>query len=216
MRRLPVALAALALAGPAEGQIQAQVQAQAPSGRDAVCASANDEITRLRLGKDRAGRPGRVDVPRAVALGDARVARCRNDDLFMLAYALARVDLSRDIKRSTPTQRTALFNGAVRDLEALKAKVVAGRSDRYEIFNILGLIYYDTGQFEMSKAVLQASAPFQSRMTPESRGKTLVTLGLALAQTGQTAKAAATFDNAAAGGYRRAADVKQSVLGSRR
>jgi hypothetical protein len=204
--RIRLALLALALtlaAGPAAAQT-----------RSAACASANDEVTRLRLGKDRNGRPNRIDLPKAVSVGAAAAARCAGDDRFVLAYALARIDLSGDVKRTPYARRTEMFNGAVADLEALKAKVLAGRSDRYEVFNVLGLVYYDVGQFDRSIAALSAGTPLLGRMTETSRRNTLVTLAMAQAQTGQSTKAAANFDRAAQAGYRDAQSIKQQMLGS--
>ena len=168
------AVAALAVAGAALAPAVAAAQA-----RNAACVTANNTVTQFRLGKDRAGRPNRVDLPRAVAAGDAAVRQCRGDDLFLLAYALARVDLSADPKRSTPAQRTKTFNAALADLEQLKTKALAGKSDRYEVFNILGLIYYDTGQLDCSLAALNAGVPLLPRMTAASRQKNLLTLGMA-------------------------------------
>jgi len=203
------ALAALALGGLALAPAVAAAQT-----RSAACVTANNTVTQFRLGKDRAGRPSRVDLPRAVAAGDAAVRQCRSDDLFLLAYALARIDLSADAKRSTPAQRTRLFNAALADLEQLKTKVLAGKSDRYEVFNILGLIYYDTGQLDRSLAALNAGVPLLPRMTAASRQKTLLTLGMAQARIGQPAKAATTFDLAAKNGHPQAQAIKRQMLGS--
>jgi hypothetical protein len=184
--------------------------AQAP--RSSACVAANDQVTRLRLGKDRLGKPNAVDVAGAVAAGDAAAGSCRADSAFLLAYALARIDLSSDVKRAAPMPRAAMFNAALTDLETIKALVLAGRSDRYEIFDILALIYYNTGQFAKAVAVTDASTPIFAHMSPVSRQKTLITRGLAQAQLGQTEKASASLDLAAKNGYAHTAELKRKML----
>jgi hypothetical protein len=186
--------------------------ALAQVARIPACVTANDDVTRMRLGKDRAGRPSPIDLPGSVARGDRARGQCSGDDGFMLAYALARIDLSGDTKRGTPTQRTALFNAAVADLEGLRGLVVAGRSSRYEIFNILGLIYNSTGQPKRGADVTASATPFLPKMTAESRQKTLITQGVAQAQLGQSAPAAKSFDLAKKAGSNRAGIVAQKML----
>jgi len=180
--------------------------------RAPACVAANDQVTRLRIGKDRLGRPNAVDVARAVAAGDTASGNCRGDSSFLLAYALARIDLASDVKWSTPTARAAMFNRALTDLETIKASVLAGRSNRYEIFNILALIYYNTGQFAKTIAVTDASAPVFVRMTPASRQKTLVTRGLAQAQLGRSDAATISLNLAARNGYPHTAELKRKML----
>ena len=191
------------------GSAQAQVPTRVPA-----CVSANDAVTAARLGRDRNGASVRRDLALSVSVGQNAVARCRNDDGFMLAYALARVDLARDTTKGTPQSRTAIFNTALADLEAIKTKVIARQSDRLEIFNVLGLIYYETNQFSKSLATIDASAPLVARMTPESRQKMFVTRGMAQAQLGKSADAARSFDNAARFGHPNATDIKRKMLGT--
>jgi len=205
MRKIPF----LALMIPAALTATA-LDSQTP--RAPACVAANDQVTRLRIGKDRQGRPNAVDVAGAVAAGDAALRNCRGDSAFLLAYALARIDLASDVKRSTPTARTAMFNRALIDLEAIKASVLAGRSDRYEVFDILALIYYNTGQFSKAIAITEASAPVFVRMTPASRQKTLVTRGLAQAQLGRSGAATTSLDLAARNGYPHTAELKRKML----
>ena len=176
------------------------------------CVAANDQVTRLRIGKDRQGRPNAVDIAGAVAAGDAALRNCRGDSTFLLAYGLARIDLASDVKWSIPTVRTAMFNRALADLETIKTSVLAGRSDRYEIFDILALIYYNTGQFAKAIAVTDASAPVFVRMTPASRQKTLVTRGLAQAQLGRSDAATISLNLAARNGYPHTAELKRKML----
>jgi len=205
MTRTPL-LALVLLAAPTATALHAQTP------RAPACVAANDQVTRLRTGKDRQGRPNAVDVAGAVAAGDAALRNCRGDSTFLLAYALARIDLASDVKRTTPTARAAMFNNALADLETIKASVLAGRSDRYEIFNILALIYYNTGQFAKAIAVTDASAPVFVRMTPTSRQKTLVTRGLAQAQLGQPGAATTSLNLAARNGYAHTAELKRKML----
>ena len=180
--------------------------------RSARCVAANDQVTRLRIGKDRQGRPNAVDVAGAVAAGAAALGDCRGDTGFLLAFSLARIDLASDARRSAPAARTAMFNTALADLETIKSSVLAGKSDRYEIFDILALIYYNTGQFEKAIATTDASTPVFARMTPGSQQKTLVTRGLAQAQLGKPAAASLSFDLAAKRGYAHSAELKRKML----
>jgi hypothetical protein len=186
--------------------------AQAGPSRNPACVAANDLVTRLRIGKDRLGKPSAVDAAGAVAAGNTNAVACRGDDGFLLAYSLARIDLASDTKRQSLPARNAMFNAALADLEAIRSSVQAGRSDRYEIFNILALIYYNTGQFAKAETTTKASAPFAGRMTPESAQKTLVNQGLAQAQLGKSAEASASFDQAARKGYPHAAELKRKML----
>jgi hypothetical protein len=202
-------LLALAAAAAVSG-----AQAQAQAARSPACVAANDEVTRLRIGRSRSGAAARVDVPKAVATGAAAAAQCRGDDKFLLAYALARIDLSTDTKRGTPAARTALFNASVDDLETVKRHVLAGASDRYEVFDILGLIYYQTGQFDRSVASLSVPPALLGKMTPDSRQKTYFTLGMAQAQVGRPNQAAQAFDLAAKNGHPRAQATKFQMVGA--
>ena len=181
--------------------------------RDAACVVANDDVTRMRLGKDRAGSASRIDLPGAVARGDAARSQCSRDDGFMLAYALARIDLSADASRGTREARTAMFNTSVADLEAIRAKVIAGQSDRLEVFNVLGLIYNSTGQPARSLAVTQSAQPFMARMAAPSKQKTLITQGIAQAQLGQSTPAVKSFDQAKSAGSAQADVVRRKILG---
>lgn len=199
----------LVVAAVVSGQVQAQVPTRSPA-----CISANDNVTRMRLGKDRLGRAYPVDVVGAVAAGRSALVRCRSDSGFMLAYALARVDLAAESRRSTPAARTTMFEEAVADLEAIKSSVMAGRSDRYEIFNILALIYYDSRQHEKSLAVSKSATPYLPRMTAASQQKLLVTQGMAQAQMGQSKAADASFKRAQQSGHPKAAEIRQRMLGT--
>lgn len=188
--------------------------AQAPP-RTPACIAANDQVTAARLGKDRSSRPVPLNLTQAVAVGDRYARQCRGDDTFMLAYALARIDLSGNPKLLPLAKRTPMFNGAVSDLGAIKSNVLAGRSDRYEIFNVLALIYYDVGRYADAVNTARQGAPLAGKMTPTSRQKMFTTLGLAQAQLGQTTAAAISLDTAQKFGSQRAAGLKQSVLGTK-
>ena len=190
--------------------LPAAVGAQSPP-RDPQCVAANDEVTKHRLGKDRAGKLYRVDLQRAVAAGRAAEGRCRGDGGFMLAYALARIDLSKDTDAVQLKERTALFNSAVQDLALVRRYVQSGQSDRYEVFNVLGLIYHDIGQYQESIDVLNASAPFFKKMTKTSRQNTFFTKGMALYQLGRNAEAAVAFGYAKRFGHALAAQWESSM-----
>lgn len=164
--------------------------------RDRQCVVANDEVTRRRIGRDRAGNTYSVNVGQAVSVGRMAAARCQGDDQFLLAYALARLDLAKEVKRLDVSERTALFNGGIEDLELIKLRVLSRQSDSVEIFNILGLIYYETKQYEKSISTLEASAPFISRLTQRSLRNTFFTRGMAQFQLGQFPQAATSFSYA--------------------
>lgn len=186
---------------------------QGPPQRVSACIVANDDVTRMRLGKDRTGKPFPVDLVGAVARGDQVRGQCSGDGAFMLAYSLARIDLSGDPKRGgTPAERKVIYNAGLADLEGLRSQVLAGRSDRYEIFNILALIYTSTGQPARAAAVTQSAKPFLSRMSAESRQKTLVNQGVAQAQLGQSAPAVQSFNLARQAGSKSATAVKAKMI----
>lgn len=163
--------------------------AAAQPARNPACAEAEAQMTRFRTG--RAWIP--AYYPKGVAIGDRVAKMCRNDDRFLLAYSQARVDLSKDVKGSPLETRTAAFNNGMADLERIRARVVAGKSDLYEIFSILGLIYYDTNQYEKSLAVLEASAPFFNKIGTVSRRNIFFTRGMAQYQLGKYGEAASSF-----------------------
>lgn len=198
--RLLAAAAAAAILLPVTATAQAQVPA-----RTAFCVAANDEVTRHRLGKDRAGRPYPVNVGQAVAAGRRADARCRADGGFLLAYALARIDLAKDVKASSVENRTANFNSALADLDLVKRLVLAGKSDRYEVFNTLGLIYHETKQYEKAIAVLNQSAPVLNKLSLRSKQNTFFTRGLAQLELGRSAEAGASFAQAKKLGHPQAA-----------
>ena len=205
--RLAVSVLLVCTACPAAAQIRTQVY------RPAICVAANDQVTSLRLGKDRQNNPTRLDVAKAVEVGNGFAAKCRSDGGFMIAYSIARIDLSGNPKYSKPAVRTALFNTAVADLESIRAMVNANTSDRYEIFSIMALIYYDTRQYEKVIAVSRESDRFAARMSAASRQKVLVTRGMAESQLGQSNAAAQSFDLAARAGHPQAAAIKRRMLG---
>lgn len=186
--------------------------APAFSQRNAACVKANDDVTRLRLGHDRAGRPNAIDLPRALAVGQNSATACQGDDSFLLAYALARIDAAKDVKHTPLQSRTPLFNAALSDLETIRQRVAAGRSDRYEIFNTLGLIYYDLQQYDRSVAVLRQAARFSGRMSPDSRQKTYFTLGMAQMRLGLSGEAAAAFGEAQRNGHPTAGQWQRQML----
>jgi tetratricopeptide (TPR) repeat protein len=157
-----------------------------------------------------------VNVPKAVEIGEAAAINCKDDDAFMLAYSLARIDLSAQVKFGTPAQRAEYFNSAIYDLRALDAKVRSGKSEHYEIFNVLGFIYYEAGQYQKSIEELNAAGPFLKKMSPISAQKTLITLGAAQGQLGQNDAGARSFDEAVTFGYpsAKAKELKRKMLGS--
>lgn len=175
------------------------------AARAPECVAANDEVTRLRLGHDRAGRAAPVNPGQAVAAGRRAAGRCSGDNAFLIAYALARIDLSKDIKGVSLDNRTSYFNGALADLELVKRRVEARQGAQYEIFNILGLTYYDTRQYEKSIAVLNEAGPFLNASTTVSRRNTYFTKGMAQYQLGRTAEAASSFGTASKFGHPQAA-----------
>lgn len=185
--------------------------------RDPACVRANDRVTQLRIGRTRTGQSTPLNVANAVKTGETFLSKCNGDDNFMLAFALARVDLSAQVKFGTPDQRAKYFNSAVRDLTALDGKVRSGRSDHYEIFNVLGLVYYEAGQYQKAIDELRGASPFLSKMTAASAQKTLVTLGVAFGQLGQNDAGAKAFDQAVTFGYPagKANDLKRKTLGAR-
>jgi tetratricopeptide (TPR) repeat protein len=205
MTRGGTGLSAAALAASVLLTVALPEPASAQAARKPECVAANDEVTRLRLGRDRAGRGYAVNVPQAVAAGLRAAPRCSGDDPFLIAFALARIDLAKDVKQTPLESRTSHFNNALASLDVVKRRVAAGKSDRYEVFNILGLIYYDTQQFERSIAVLLESAPFLGRMTPTSRRNTFFTKGMAYYHLGRVQEAEASFATARKFGHPEAA-----------
>lgn len=190
--------------------VPAAAQVRAPA-----CVQVHEEVRKWRLGKDRQERPHAVDVPRAVAIGRAAADRCRGDDGFLLAYSLARIDLSADPRRGAPEERAAQFRAAVTDLEEVRTAVLGGRSQRYEIFNILGLIYFDTRRYTDSVAVTTPPAALMAKMTPKARQYTLATRAMAYALLGQSTSAAQSFDMATKSGHPGAAAIKRKMLGKK-
>ncbi|HYE29441.1 MAG TPA: hypothetical protein VEA61_14575 [Allosphingosinicella sp.] len=183
--------------------VAATAHAQAP--RHAECVKANDEVTKYRLGKNRAGRLAAVNVQKAVAIARQFRSRCSSDGQFMLASGLAKTDLAKDVANVGLDERAQLFREGVADLEGVKTLVLAGRSDQYEVFNVLGLIYYETKRFEESLAVIEASAPVFAKMTLRSRRNTFFTRGLAQYQLGREADASRSFGYAKMFGHPEAA-----------
>lgn len=206
-------VAAVPVAAQPVQQPGVQFKARSAAVRPAACVAANDEVTSLRLGKDRQGNPTRIDVARAVEIGNANYTMCRSDGGFIIAFSIARIDLSANPKYSKPTIRTSLFKAALSDLDSLRISVNNGLSDRYEIFSILTLIYYDTRQYEKSIAVSRESDRFARQMLATSRQKVLITRGMAESQLGQSAAAAQSFDLASKAGHPQAAAIKRRMLG---
>jgi hypothetical protein len=191
--RAPLLVALVVAATAAEAQVQPD--------RSPRCVTAQQEVTRHRLGRDGA----RVDAGRAVAEGGRAEAACRGDGGFLLAYSLARIDLSKETRRVGLAERKALFEAGVRGLEQVRGYVVQRKSDRYEIYNVLGLVYYDVGDYQKSIGVLNSSAPFLELMTQTSRQNTFFTKGMALYQLGRNAEAAVAFGYAKRFGHAQAA-----------
>lgn len=188
-RAFPLCLAVAAAACFVGGATAAGAQ----TGRSPECVRANDEVTKHRTGKDRAGRAHSVSAEQAVAVGRRFATRCDGDSGFLLAFALARIDLAKDVRRVSLSERGELFRDGVADLERVKQRASRGQSDRYEVFNILALIYYDTKQYEKSLAVLLESAPHFERLTTTSRRNTFFTRGMAQYQLGRYDDAARSF-----------------------
>ncbi len=187
-RILPPALGLIFLLTPAPATGQ--------SGGSTECAQAQAEITRNRLGQK---------VPAAVAVGRTREAECKGDDDFLLAYALARIDLAKQVNRSDVEDRTATFNDALADLELVAKRVSARRSTTYEIFGILGNIYYETKQYEKAIALLNAAAPVFPRLNAATQRTILFTRGQAEYQLGRYVEARHSFTRAARLGHPEAA-----------
>jgi tetratricopeptide (TPR) repeat protein len=182
-------------------------EAQGQPVRSPRCVTAQEEVSRYRLGRD--GAP--IDARRAVAAGARAEAACRGDGGFLLAYSLARIDLSKETQRVGLAERKALFEAGLAGLERVRAYVAQRKSDRYEIYNVLGLVYYDVGDYQKSIDVLNSSAPFLKLMTATSRQNTFFTKGMALYQLGRNAEAAVSFGYAKRFGHAAAADRKSVV-----
>lgn len=206
---IPLSVAALAASILLTAALPAPASAQ--PARKPECIAANDEVTRHRLGRDRAGRAFPVNVPQAVAVGLRAAPRCSGDDPFLIALALARIDLAKDVSQTSVESRTSHFNNALAYLNLVKQRVATRKSDRYEVFNILGLIYYDTQQYEKSIAVLLESAPFIGRMSLTSRRNTFFTKGMAYYHLGRTEEAEISFANAKKFGHPEAARWQASM-----
>lgn len=183
-----VGMACLLPPSPAAGQ----------PGRSATCAEAEAEIVRDRTSHS-------ANIPAAVAMGRLRERECNDDDPFLLAYALARIDLAKEVDRSSVGDRTAKFNDALVDLELIRNRVLARRSATYEIFGILGHIYYETKQYEKAIQVLNASAPVFPKLDAGAQRVILFTRGQAEYQLGRYAEARHSFTRAAKLGHPEAA-----------
>ncbi|HEY0413878.1 MAG TPA: hypothetical protein VGD66_12140 [Allosphingosinicella sp.] len=186
--------------------------AAAQPARSPDCVRANDEVTRYRLGHDRSGAPNAVDPLRAVRAGSAAYARCEGDGAFLLAFSMAKIDAAKDIRRTPLNQRTSLFNEGVAGLELLRRQVLKGQSDRYEVFNTLGLTYYDLQQYDRSVAVLSEGQKFAGKMTRASQQNTFFTLGMAQMKLGRRAEASAAFGQASRAGHPAAAQWQKQAL----
>jgi hypothetical protein len=185
--------------------------ASAQATRSPECAKANDEVTRYRLGHDRNGAANAVDPRRAVAVGSLAYARCQGDGALLLAFSMAKIDAAKDVKHTPLNQRTSLFNEGVAGLELLRRQVLKGASDRYEVFNTLGLTYYDLQQYDKSVAVLSEGQKFAARMTRASQQNTFFTLGMAQLKLGRRAEAAAAFGQASRAGHPQAAQWQKQA-----
>jgi hypothetical protein len=183
----------------------AAAPAPAQPSRSAECVRANDEVSRYRL----------VDPRRAVSVGSAAYARCQSDGAFLLALSMARIDAAKDVKRTPLNQRTALFNEGVAGLEQVRRLVLKGASDQYEVFNALGLTYYDLQQYDKSVGVLSEGQKFAGRMTRASQQNTFFTLGMAQMKLGRRAEAASAFGQASRAGHPQAAQWQKQALAPR-
>jgi tetratricopeptide (TPR) repeat protein len=179
--------------------------AEAQPGRLVGCELASNAIKSLRRVRPPATTVSPAKLARAVATGRLMGTGCRRDDIFLIGYALARIDLAGDIRNTPLETRTAYFNAGLTDLELVRRRVLAGQSDRVEIFSVLGKIYNDIQQYEKSIAVILESAPYFGRLSPEARRDTLFTKGLAYYHLGRRAEAAVSFANAKKFGHPEAA-----------
>jgi tetratricopeptide (TPR) repeat protein len=186
-------------------------QAAAQPARTPECVRANDDVTRYRLGHDRNGAANAVDPLRAVRIGAAAYARCQGDGFFLLAFSMAKIDAAKDVQRTPLSQRTGLFNEGVGGLELLRRRVLAGQSDRYEVFNTLGLVYYDLQQYDKSVAILSEGRKFAGKMSRASQQNTYFTLGMAQLKLGRRAEASAAFGAASQAGHPQAAQWQKQV-----
>lgn len=179
---------------PAAGLIFLLSPAPAPaqSGGSAECAQGQADITRHRLARN---------FPAALAAGRMRKSECDGDDAFLLAYALARIDIAKEVNQSTVGYRTDKFNEALEDLELIKNRVLARRSATYEIFGTLGHIYYETKQYEKAIAVLNAAAPVFPKLDAGTQRTILFTRGQAEFQLGRYVEASHSFTRAAKLGH---------------
>lgn len=189
----------------------AAAAADAQGARPPACVHANDEVSRYRLGHDRNGAPNAVDPLRAVRAGSAVYAACQQDGQFLLAFSMAKIDAAKDIRRTPLAERTGLFNEGVAGLELLRQQVLRGQSDRYEVFNTLGLTYYDLQQYDRAVGVLSQGQKFAGRMTAASQQNTFFTLGLAQMKLGRRAEAAAAFGQASRAGHPQAAQWQKQA-----
>lgn len=183
---------------------------------DPRCAAANDEVTRLRLGHDRAGKRNAVNAGQAVAAGRRVNSICRGDNRFLIAYALARIDRSKDIKNVGLDERTALFNSGMADLMLVKSRVGSRHSTDYEIFNIVGLIQYDLRQYDTSIATLRQGETFVKLMSAKSRQNLYFTKGMAQYQLRRIAEADAAFSLARQYGHPTAASWQARLRSSKK
>jgi hypothetical protein len=175
--------------------------AGAQPSRSPECTRAADEVTHNRL----------VDPRRAVAAGSAAYARCQGDGAFLLAFSMAKIDAAKDVKRAPLNQRTSLFNEGVAGLDLLRRQVLKGESNQYEVFNTLGLTYYDLQQYDRSVAVLSEGQRFAGRMTRATQQDTFFTLGMAQLKLGRRAEAAAAFGQASRAGHPQAAQWQKQA-----
>jgi len=196
----------LCIASPAPAQLRRVPQ----------CEAANDEVTRLRLGHDRAGKTNAINAGQAVAAGRRVNSICRGDNRFLIAYALARIDRSRDIKNVGLDERGTLFNSAMADLNLVKSRVGSRHSTDYEIFNILGLIQYDLRQYDTSIATLRQGEPFVRLMSAKSRQNLYFTKGMAQYQLRRIAEADAAFALARQYGHPTAASWQARIRPSKK
>ena len=173
---------------------------QGPSARSPTCVAATDKLESLRA----------ANPSIAVVYGGDH-PECQQDDAFLVALALAKIDVAKQIKRAGVETRTSHFNGAIRYLEAVRNRVATGRSVQYEVFTILGQIYFDTQQYEKSIAVLNQAKMVWRRLSPKQRQDNYFIKGMAQVKLGRTSEAASSFGTARQLGHPQAARLEQAA-----
>ncbi len=206
-RSIPAAGLAVAMAAMTLPASPAEAQPTRPLG----CEVATDLIEKLRRVRAPATRATPANLARAVRTGKLMGRGCRSDEDFLVAYALARIELSGDIQNTALEARTAYFNAGLADLELVRRSVLRGESERFDIFSILGRIYNDIQQYEKSLAVLLESAPYFGRLSAASRRESLFTKGMAYYHLGRREEAANSFANAGKFGHPDAARLEAQM-----